>query len=74
MRDEKVIAAIGSGLDGLAQAVERFLRRLFAAAFCGNSTPPNAILTISIAPMRNHSGASPIESPRVRSGCVRVRV
>jgi hypothetical protein len=29
MRDERVIADIGSGLDGLAQVVDRFLRRLF---------------------------------------------
>ncbi|KLU20933.1 hypothetical protein EOS_38740 [Caballeronia mineralivorans PML1(12)] len=74
MRDERVIADIGSGLDGLAQAVERFLRQLFAAAFFGDSAPPDAILTIFIAPVRNHSSASPIESPYVKSRCVRVRV
>ncbi len=76
MLNGRVIADIGTGLDGLAQVVERFLLRLFTAAFCGDCAPPDAILTIFIAPVRTiqvrHRSTLPASDPRA-SGCITVR-
>jgi len=81
MRDGRVIADIGSGLDGLAQAVERFLRRFFAAVFCGGLLRRflpagrnfDDLHCASAEPFRRLADRIALRQIRV-PGCVRVHV